>query len=148
AYCAFLCLLWLLLFLRVDLVGCRHAAARRAPGALGLKTLLQCGEELQHDSGPAVVSHQADSPGATLELAEAAADLDAELVEQALPNGQVVNAVGDPDGVQLRELAPLGGGVTQPQRDEPGLECPVVAQVTVPALPQPLLVQQAQPLAQ
>src|SRR5262245_8064204 len=103
-------------------------ALRAAP-----ETLLQGREQLQDDRGATVVAHQADPPCLTLELAQATADLDAELVEQTLPHGAVVHAVGDAHGVELRQLMALRGGVFQPHSRQARLEEMVVFDVPGPA---------------
>ena len=54
------------------------------------------------------VAHQADPPGLALERAEAAADLDAPVLEQPLADRQVVDAVGDLDAGQLRQAVAFG----------------------------------------
>src|SRR4051812_11516368 len=91
----------LLLLRRIKVVGRCYAAARRPLHALGLQALLQGTQELQHDGGPAVVTHEADSPGLALEVAEPTADLDGELVEQSFAHGKVIDTGRNSDGVQL-----------------------------------------------
>ena len=54
---------------------------------------------------PGAVSHQADPPGGTGERAEAAADLDAELVAEAPSGLGVVGAGREPGGGELRQAA-------------------------------------------
>src|SRR4051794_32826355 len=49
-----------------------------------LQALLQRPQEQEHALRPAVVAHDADAPDLTLEVAQAAAHLDAELVQQPL----------------------------------------------------------------
>src|SRR5689334_9451709 len=50
------------------------------------------------------VAHEADAPGFGFEGAQAAADLDVELVQEALAHGEVVDAVGDLHGVEHGEV--------------------------------------------
>src|SRR5262245_49464929 len=68
---------------QIELVRRGHTRARRYLRSQAAQTLLQRRQELQHHARPAVVTHEADTPCLALELAEAAADLDAELVEQS-----------------------------------------------------------------
>src|SRR5258708_3844882 len=63
----------------IRLVRRGDAGAGRYLDTLRRQTLLQRGEEEQHIGGTAGVSHQADAPGLALEVAESAADFDAEV---------------------------------------------------------------------
>src|SRR5581483_10759141 len=99
---------------------------------LGEQTLLQGGEDQQHAVGAGVVPHQADAPDLALVLAQAAADLDAEVREQLLAHRQVFHAGRHLDGVELRQLASLDGEILQPQRLQTCLERLVMAPVPGP----------------
>src|SRR5439155_15447845 len=80
------------LLLRRILPSDKNSIGRRDAGASTLQALLQRRQELQHHAGPCVVSHQTDAPRLALEIAKAAADLDAELGQQALANCHVIHA--------------------------------------------------------
>src|SRR6185312_3267895 len=105
----------------IGLFGGGDAAARFHLGPGVVEHLLQRREECKYAVGPAVVAHQADAPGLALEVAETAADLDAEFAEQPLASRRVVHAVRDSHGVQLRQLVPFPGDVLQTESRQAGL---------------------------
>ena len=109
---------------------------------------LQRREEERHVRRAAAIPHQADPPGLALVLAQAAADLDAPLAEQALADGQVVDPVGDPGAGQLREAMALLRDQADPHRREAGLEGVAVEPMPGVAGFQPLLDDQRQSLPQ
>src|SRR5581483_9112482 len=76
-----------------------------------------------------VVAHQTDAPGLALEVAQAAADLDAELVEKLRTHGGVIHAAWHAHSVELRQLVSLGGRVGQAESEQAGLEGAVVLHV-------------------
>ena len=67
---------------------------------------------------PAAVAHQADPPDLAFERAEAGADFDAEALEQRLADRRVVDALGNPHGVELRQLVARLRGVLDADRGQ------------------------------
>ena len=102
--------------------------------------MLERGQHLQHDPRPAVVPHQANPPRLAFEVAQTAADLDAELAQQLLAHRQVIDAGRNAHRVQLRQLMALGRDVAQAQGGQPGLQGLVVPDVAGKACFQPFLV--------
>ena len=96
------------------------AAATPAPGVTFAPTLRKhcssAAKHVEHRPGPAVVAHQADAPDLALEVAQPAADLDAEVVEQPLAHRQIIDAGGNADGVELRQLMSFLGRVLEAER--------------------------------
>jgi hypothetical protein len=88
------------------------------------------------------VAHQADPPNLALEVAQPAADLDAEVREQSLADRQVVHARGNQHGIELRELIPLLRGILEAQGIQSGLEGQVIPAVPCPAGLETLFVKQ------
>jgi hypothetical protein len=66
--------------------------------------------------------HQADSPSAALEIAEAAADLEAVIGEELRSDSPVIDAFGDADEGEGREAVPLLDRELQAKRLEALLE--------------------------
>src|SRR5262249_4346763 len=96
-------------------LGGTDTGPRRRLVPLRRQTFLECREEQQHVVFAAAITHQADAPHLALEIAQPAADLDAELVEELLAYRAVIDTGRDLDGVELWQLMPLGGGVRQSQ---------------------------------
>src|SRR5437764_2787776 len=93
--------------LQIELVRRRHPRAGRQLAARSPQALLQRRQELQHNSWSAVEPHQAYAPGLALEVAETAADLDAEVVQQSLPHRQVHDPCRDAHRIELRKSITL-----------------------------------------
>ncbi len=55
--------------------------ARGRSFTLGTEALLQCRKKQKNVSGAAIVAHEADAPDFAFEIAQAAADFDAELAQ-------------------------------------------------------------------
>src|SRR5437870_5600075 len=66
----------------------RDAGARRHLATDTQQALFERGKHLQHAVGPCVVPHQADAPDLALEVAQSAADLDAEVAQKLFANRQ------------------------------------------------------------
>src|SRR5438045_207098 len=128
----------------VKRVGRRDPSARRDLRTLAGEALLQRRQEQQHAVRPAVVSHQADAPRLALEVAEAAADLDAELRQQPFAHRRVVHAGWDAHRIELRQPTPFDRRVLQAERGQAGLERPVIVQMPRPARLQSLLMHETQ----
>src|SRR5262245_36359537 len=93
---------------RVDAVRCRYACSCCNFSSLSKQTLFECCEQQEDIIRPTAVAHQSDTPDLALEIAQAAAYLDAELGKQPFPDGQIVDAGRNVDGVELRQLVSFG----------------------------------------
>jgi len=93
---------------RIRLIGRGDAGA--VPGGFA-EALFQSGQEEEDVFGPAGVAHEADAPGFAFEVAQAAADFDAEFGEKFFADGEVFDAGGDFNGVELGELVVFGGEI-------------------------------------
>src|SRR5579884_2877582 len=95
----------------IGFVRSRDAGAWRDADTLDGKALFERREEEQDVGGPAGVAHETNAPGLPLEIAQSAADLDAELAQKALARVEVVGAGRDLHGVELRQFIPLARGI-------------------------------------
>src|SRR6266576_2521252 len=75
------------------------------------EALLQSGQEEEDVFGAAGVAHEADAPGFAFEVAQAAADFDAEIGEEFFADDQVIDAGGNFHGVELGQLVAFGGEI-------------------------------------
>src|SRR5690349_6910348 len=78
---------------RVSILRRGHASTGCYLDARTPQALLQRRQHREHRPRPAVVAHEADAPDLALEVAEPAADFDAELGQHAFANRQIVNAL-------------------------------------------------------
>src|SRR5262245_31046534 len=81
----------------IDLFGSRNPGAETSDRPLVEQTFFQGREEEQHVIRPAAMAHEPDAPHLAFEVAESAADLDAELREQLLSRGPIIRARRDAD---------------------------------------------------
>src|SRR5262245_59978034 len=94
------------------------------------------------------MAHQADAPDLTLEIAQAAADLDAEIRQQFLAHAQVIDSGRNADGIELGQLMAFDRGIGQTQGAEAGFEGAVMALMAGPARFEAFFQYQPQALAQ
>ena len=91
--------------------------------------LFDRGQSLEDAVRTAVVTHESDAPGLALELAQSAADLDAELGQEPLAARGFIHAIGTPHGVELRKLVAFTGQVFETERSQAGTQCLGIANV-------------------
>ena len=94
------------------------------------------------------MAHQADAPDLAGQIAETGADLEVELVEQAAAHDGIVHALGDADGIELRQALLFGHDETDPHRFQAGLQRLVVVGVAFPGVLQAFLAQHHQRFVQ
>src|SRR5690606_22119101 len=97
--------------------------------ALFGKQLFEGAKQQQDVARTGRVAHQTDTPHFAFEVAQSAADLDAEPFEQLPANCRVIDAGGNFDGVEHRELVAFGRRVGNAECGEARLERSVVLQV-------------------
>src|SRR5689334_23799017 len=108
---------------RYDAASCRNRASQE---------IVDRGEEGEDVALARAVAHQADAPRLPRELTEAAADLDAVPLEQALAQRGVVGAVGQPCGRELGQPVSLLRGETEAALGQPRVQQRADARVTLP----------------
>src|SRR4051812_37404973 len=114
------------------------SGGRLGAGRLGVDPTLgqhglQRAEQQDDQARRRARAHQADAPDLAGQRPEAAADLDAELLEQLLPHGRIVDAVRDADGVERPEAIGRGRQQREIHRREAVGKRPVVPLVAGPS---------------
>src|SRR5262245_42715498 len=108
------------------------ALRRYAMALLGEGTLERSAEE-DDQPGRRAGAHQPDAPDLPRERAEASADFDVELVEQVFADRRLVDAVGDPHGVERPQPLALLWQQREAERRERSDKRLVMAFVAGPA---------------
>src|SRR5712691_4529034 len=73
------------------------------PPALTAQHVLERGEAEEHVAARGRISHGADAPDSTLELAEGGADLDSEILDEPAAHAQLVDSLGHDDRREKRQ---------------------------------------------
>src|SRR3990172_5439559 len=110
--------------------GRRHARPFLGLEAVAGELRLQGVEDGEDVRDGRTEAHEADAPDLPLEGADAAADLDVVLLEEAAPHRHLIDAVGDADGGERWQAVALLGVEGGPHRLQAGLERTGVAAVT------------------
>src|SRR5687767_14517270 len=90
--------------------------------ALTFENFAQRAHDSQHVSAGGPVTHQPDAPRLALEVPKPAANLNTVVVEQAFSDWGVLRPVGNPDGVEHREVAAFLADVVDADLLEAGAE--------------------------